>query len=434
MKLDLCALALCFLGLCLPLAPDARAASGQVWVVEQGTAIQEINQAVALASDGDLILVRPGPAAYQPFTVQGKSLTIQGDPSAQVLNFGLLGGGILAPAAQVRDLGPEDQVVLRNLSIRIWLFEPISALLVQNCAGSVHLEDCQLLASSGPGADVIGAQSLTMVRTTMQSQGPFQPTGTTAFFVQPGLRSSGSNVHLFDCTVTGSGGKDSSFLSQGISAGGPGLLVNGGLLYASGTAVRGGKGGGQSATTPGGACTSFGQGGPGLVVNGPAASTRVVWLDSSAVGGEGGAPLPGCNQPQAPPGPDQLVVSGTFDPVAGTRRAFGVVSPLRQGEQALMGFAGEPGDTRWLLLSPGPNTGVYLEALDVVAQLDPSQLATVFLGTLPAEGAEVLTFPVPTLPASVAFRTWTAQCLNLAPNSNLFLSGPSEFVILGPGL
>lgn len=434
MKLDLCALALCLLGLCLPLAPDARAASGQVWVVETGTALDQIHKAVALAADGDVILVRPGGGAYEAFSVQGKSLTIQGDPSAKVWNLVFFSAGFLGPAVQVSELSPGQHLVLRNLEIQNTYFEPVPAVSLLNCAGSIQIEDCQVLASSGPAARAINAQSVTMVRTTLQSQGPFQPSGSTTFFVHPGLGVASSNVHLFDCTVTGSSGKESSLLSQAISAGGPGVLLNGGLLYASGTSVSGGKGGGQSTTLPGGACIPFGQGGPGMVVDGPAANTRVVWLDSSAVGGEGGAPLPGCSQPQGPPGPDQLVISGTFDPVAGTRRAFGVLSPLRQGEQALMGFAGEPGDTRWLLLSPGPNTGVYLEALDIVAQLDPAQLATVFLGTLPAEGAEVLTFPVPTLPAGVAFRTWTAQCLNLAPNSNLFLSGPSEFVILGPGL
>ncbi|MBI1382483.1 MAG: hypothetical protein GC161_15505 [Planctomycetaceae bacterium] len=433
MRLPSFALASCMLGLLLSSPAKAHAASGQVWVVESGTALDQIHKAVALAADGDVILVRPGSASYEAFSVQGKSLTIEGDPGAKVWNL-VFFAGYLGPAVQVADLGPDQHLVLRNLEIQNTYNEPVAALDIRNCAGSIQIEDCTVVASQGPASGVIQSQAVTMVRTTLQTQGPFQPAGSTGYQVQPGLRVAGSNVHLFDCTVVGSGGKESSFLSQGISAGGPGVLVNSGLLYASGTSVSGGKGGGQSTTVPGGACTPFGQGGPGLVVDGPTATTRVVWLDSSAVGGEGGEPLVGCTQPQAPPGPDQLVISGSFDPVAGTRRAFGVVSPLRQGEQALMGFAGEPGDTRWLLLSPGPNKGVYLEGLDIVAQLDPAQLATVFLGTLPAEGAEVLSFPVPTLPPGVAFRTWTAQCLNLAPNSNLFLSGPSEFVVLGAGL
>jgi hypothetical protein len=433
MKLPLSLPVLLALGIVCGLPQEAPCAQGQVWVVETGTPIDQIHEAVALASDGDVILVRPGAGGYQAFSVNGKSLTIQGDPSAKVWNL-VVFGGFQGPAVQVSGLLPEQHLVLRNLEVQNSFNEPVPAVDVQNCAGSVHMEDCSVLAQSGPAVAASGAQAFTLLRTVLQSQGPFLPFGTTTFQVQPGLRVVNSNAHLFDCTVIGSTGKDSNLLSPSISDGGPGLLVNSGLVYVSGTSVSGGRGGGQSTTLPGGACVPFGKGGPGLVVQGAPATTRVLWLDSSAKGGEGGKPLPGCAQPQGASGVDQIVFPGSLELLNGSSRAFGVASPLRQGEQALLGFAGEPGDLRWLLISPGPNPGTFVDSLDFVTQLDPLQLTSLFLGPLPAESAELLFFPVPTLPASIPYLTWTAQCLSLSPSSSLFLSGPSEFVILGPGL
>ena len=65
-----------------------------------------IQAAVDAATDGDLILVKDTGSPYASFTVDGKGLTVIGDTGNRPVLLG---------SAFIRNLGPDQRVVLRRL-------------------------------------------------------------------------------------------------------------------------------------------------------------------------------------------------------------------------------------------------------------------------------------------------------------------------------
>ncbi|QDU83950.1 hypothetical protein Pla163_10510 [Planctomycetes bacterium Pla163] len=413
-------------------APTVASAQ-TVWTVEPGGALDQIQAAVDLAADGDVILVRPG--EYATFDVVGKSLVIQADPHASVLHF-VLPPLIGTPdfALDVRDIAAGQSLVIRGLDITLSYREPVPACSITNCVGGVRFEDCTFTASNGDGVAVGGCASVTFTRCTLASDAPFLPNSSTVYEPNAGLQVDHSTIHLFDCAVLGSHGHDAfGFFDTQTSDGGPGIDVQDAFVFASGSAIEGGAGGGAGEFAVA-SCFVLSDGGPGAVVGGPAGTSRVFLFDTEVSGGAGAVPEPGCTEPAGSPGPDRIVQSGVVLDPAGERRTFGMSSPAREGDFIESVYFGEPGDLVFLLVSGGGAPGVFVEPFLAVTHLDPPSLVITPRGSLDGTGLLVQDLVAPRLVPGAQALGVTAQALFVDPLGGLFLSGPTHVVLLDAAL
>lgn len=421
------------LAISLALTAPATALAQTVWTVEPGGALDQIQAAVDVAADGDVILVRPGD--YATFDVVGKSLVIQADPQASVTHFVWLPLiGTPDFALDVRDIAAGQSLVIRGLDITLSYQEPVPACSVTNCAGGVRFEDCTFNASNGDGVAVGACESVTFTRCAALSNGPFLPNSSTVYSLNEGLQVAGSTVHLFDCTVTGSHGKDAfGFVDTDTSDGGTGLALIDSQVFASGSVITGGVGGaaGEFALT---SCFDLGDGGAGIDVRGPLGTSRLFLFDTEVSGGAGAEPAAGCPEPPGVAGPDRIVQSGTVLDPAGERRTFGISSPAREGGVLESAYLGEPGDFVALLVSGSGSPGLFVEPYLAVSHLDLASLIVMPRGVLDGTGLLFENLPVPQLLPGAQSLSVTTQAVFVDPIGSLFLSGPSSIVLLDAAL
>jgi len=417
---------------CALISSSSIALAGQVWVVGPSEPLVQIHDAVTVAADGDVILVRPG--TYEPFAVVGKSLTIQGDPGATVLLFALPGFGLGDHTIQVYDLVPGQSLTVRGIDFDLIYLEPVAALYVENCQGSVLFEDCTFVASHGPGAQVGSSSSVTFEDCVIRSNGPFEPAASTSWEVNPGLGVQGANVFLFDSEIVGSTGYDAlGFFDVLTSDGGPGLSLHAGLVYATGCTITGGEGGSYSELWHG-PCFALGDGGPGMAVDELFGASRVILLETAVSGGLGGQPDPTCSDPPGADGPDRIVQAGTVQDLAGTGRSFDCASPAREGMTIDVAYAGLPGDSVYLVLSRGPGFGFLYEPLLIAPHVDLGTFHISLRGVLPSSGVLAEVHRAPQLGTGVLSAQFTAQALYIDAQGNWFLSGPSQTLVLDHSL
>lgn len=408
------------------LAPIVRS---DVLVVSPSGPYFDVQPAVDAAADGDVILVAPG--TYTRVEIVGKALTLQGDPHALVRSFVVPPlTGTPGPAFTVRDLAADQRVVVRGLDVRLHYAEPYAALDVRDCTGSILFEDCDIASSNGDGVALGDTSSATFVRCTIHSDGPFLPNSSSIFKLNAGIRATHSDVFLHDCAISGSAGRDViGFFDLVTSDGGPGLHLLNSRVFASGCGIVGGEGGAYQDVWAG-PCVPLGDGGPGMLLESALGLSHVVLFDSVVRGGDGGQPDPTCSDPPGATGPDQIVQSGTVQVITGTRRAFGVESPLREGELGLTVYAGVPGDLVLLALSIGPGSSFLLQPYLVAPYVDPFLNVTTVRGVVPSGGVLVEQLAAPQLPPGVQSLGLSCQALYLDTTGAFFLGGPSYTVVV----
>lgn len=406
--------------------------SQQVWTVDSQGPLKTIQAAVDLAGNGDVILVRPG--TYAPFDVVAKSLTIVGDPAAEVSLFAIFPPGIpFDRALEIRQLAADQRVVLRGIDFRIAVLDPLPTVELAGNAGSVLFEDCEIQGSVGAAVSVGGSQSVTFVRCRLAAGGPFLSAGSSVFQTAAGLQALSSNVYLFESDVRGSQGKDWVLISPTTSAGGPGLALKSGFVLAQGSSLQGGRGGqvGPVGFQP---CIPLQAGGAGAVLEETLGSARLVLLSSDLSGGPGGQPVAGCPELPGPTGPAQVVLGGQLQSFGAEARAFGWSGLVREGQSAELFLAGQPGDQALLFVAASGSPGSFLEPALLAPHLELGSLVLLPLPALPASGVLASALTAPNLPAGVQVRALCAQALFLASNGELFLSGPSELRLLDAAL
>lgn len=363
-----------------------------VWVVDDdgGADFTEVRSAVFVAGEGDVILVRDG--LYKPFSIIGKSLTIQAeaghrpviaepDPNAEIMNV------------SVSSLAAGQEVYLRGLHIAGTYFGIMFAIpyvQVWQNDGEVWIEDCKLARKAGISASgQIGVLAwdcagVHLVRCEIRAA----RTKVDA--------SQGTNLTMWDCTTTAANGV------TGI--GYPGVSMRGGSLFVSGGRIEA-----TSVTiAPGGDAV--------LLDEGAQAWLRDVQLQPGA---------------GSPPGTALNVLDGTHTPVPGSSRSFFVSSPVRAGvDPVTLTYAGEPGDLVVLLWSTtGQMAPFYLALEHGPFVIDLSGLGGAVVGTLDETG--VLVDVVPPLPMPVGNAvTLPCQATFLEPGQGWFLSGPSQLLLL----
>jgi hypothetical protein len=230
-------------------------------------------------------------------------------------------------------------------------------------------------------------------------------------------------VYLYDSSVRGSLGPDAVVIfSYHLNGeGGPACVLTGATLFASGSMLIGGDGGSGIASV----CAAGENGGDAVAFD---AASVVRLLDSELVGGTGGTASPGCGLPDGLPGVELDGPAGAVQELPGAARSLASGSPVVEATQVVATLVGQPGDVALLVLAFDPTAAIWYDAL-AVAQHVAAPFAVLPVGAVPASGELALSFPIPALPAGVAFLRHPAQALFLASGGQVFHSGPSTVVI-----
>ncbi len=327
----------------------AAPARADVIVVDEagGGDFTQLPAALAAAVDGDVLLVRSGTyLGWTGLPAPAKSLTLVADspaapPALEALSF--------------EDLPAGHTIVVRGF---ILFLEYGYAVNVENCAGAVVFEDCEIQgATFGPagypnsppgfaGAHVIGSASVTFLRcgitggkgTNESVGGPWSTWSSGSG--GPAAEVIESEAAFHDCLLLGGAGGYGSLYSG--ANGGPGLSLKGSTALLSGSTVEGGAGGnGCSDLQMPQTCS----GGTGIVLD---AASNLQSLDASWAGGIPGTGSSGqtglVGAPFSGPAGQPIV----FD---GTARSIAVSSPVREQQPGTLELVGVPGDVVMFITS-----------------------------------------------------------------------------------
>ncbi len=186
----------CFLCTCSLLAAQTE------WVVDAaggaGSQFTDIQSAVDAAADGDRILVRAG--TYVSFAIDGKALTVLGDPGTFLFGFW--------PTVTVRHTFAGQDVVVAGLAGVQGL--SLSGVKIEDCAGRVVFE--QVVASDWQIVDAgdvrINACRLNVRTAVVRSRVTIVSSRVSSGLVvngEPALAVIDSEVMVARCDVTGQG-------------------------------------------------------------------------------------------------------------------------------------------------------------------------------------------------------------------------------------
>lgn len=405
-------------GLFLALAPVAARAG--VVVVQAGGAFATVQAAVDAAADGDTILVKGTWNGANELVLMGaKSLSLVADAGANVTLAGIA----------IENLGAGKSVLLRGLRLTGFpLSDEAGALELFQNDGRIRVEAC---AISGMG----GSAGSTSPFATPK---PGQSAVTVSFC---------SDVALHGCTLKGGQGAtifDEDF-QLGASSGADAVTLRASLVTLHGGTVSGGHGGNaldgggsggfggdailnktatlhveDSVLTGGNAgaadcdisgCGFNGSPGHGLASWFAAASSTI--RDVTANGGlsVGGVPLPGID-----------ISAGTLQTFPAEANRFTATSPVREGDDLTLTFAGPPDDALFLWLAFGPGALIKPAYQGLFLLEPPFVLVHLPVGALSGAGSLVLDLPIPELGPGIDVATGYLQLV--ASRDGQALLGP----------
>jgi hypothetical protein len=368
------------LGSFLALVLVAPAALADVLVVApSGAPFTRISDALVASQPGDIVLVKSG--IYDELVhIKDRGRSVIADEDASVT---------VKQGISVVDLHELETVVLRGLTLP---FEAV--LIVQGCAGPVRIEACSFAGSSffltNYAAGVFASSQVSFAHCTLANGAAVLP-----FAGGPALQTDGSNVSLWQCSLTGGDGGDSGAGGQAPTAAGAGALLFGGTTVFDGCTLTGGTGGTGAAGAVGG---PGGAGGDALRTTGGLVRHTDTSFTGGA-GGPGGFGFPSGQGPTGPAGAGVNLVSGTVVPYADAARDLTVNSPVRSGEVANFEFGVVSCDAVLLLFSASAQN-IWLGGPQ--GTLTPGlSLGTLAVALPCATGTLPFAAPIPALPAGL---------------------------------
>jgi hypothetical protein len=397
------------------LAPAAH-----VWTVgASGQDFTTIQEAVDIAADGDVVVVRGGTTSLS-FGVLNKSVHVTTEGSAVI---------DLPNGIGISNLALGKTVTLRGFR---------TYLTFHSNAGRLRVEDCELRGNPfgifpDPGAHLTAFAEATFVHCTISG-------GTNAKGTSAGIRAIGGKLVLDHCQVVGGRGRPGGFVGPiGVSAGGPGgpgMFIENTQVFLSGTHVAGGDGGGGVS----GDCSVFfgpsggGDGGDGVENSGV---STLYELDSTFVGGAGGnggsGTVPGCmDAPDGAPGVAFTAPLPTRIPIAGSSRELESLPPADGGALCNFRAHGLPGDRVYLAASITSAHELELPLNGVRAFGLPARRA--ILGTIDASGILDMQLLLPALPPGSLGTVRYVQAVIVDASGQGWLATPATLIMLDPSL
>lgn len=370
-----------------------------------------IQEAIDAASDGDIVLVRPGNYAGG-IVIDGKGVSVFGDPQ-DVPNSVKVTGPL-----SIRRLAAHQPVVLRDLELDIGSGSTSRSFKVDDCDGPVWVERCKLINSE---SDVLLADSVVGFFDSELSRGLWVRSNATAFgYVSRFLGMHGRNgdvsCHGY-CSTYDTYWPDCYGYSATPGTSGV-LLSEGGRAYLFGGAVQGGGGG--SGDNDGPCCfndpceTDCQPGGHGVAVS---TGCELVRMDLDAIGSTFGCPrgLPVRNQ-------------GIVTNLTGEVGAYTITSPLLSGGSAELTFRGPAGWNVFLTYSD-EYVPVYVPEFKGYSVVDPDA-ATIFIGMMPLSGELTTTVPFRLAPSELAKVLYSQAKLYDPTTGTPYLAAPSAMLVM----
>ena len=378
-------------------------------------AFGSIQGAVDAASQGDVLEVSSG--VYAGFVIHNKALTVIGQPGGWIEVQG---------TCEVRALGPARVTSLIGLSVTGSMSPTAQpGLRLVDNLGLVRAQACTFrgsaanLAESGPTPGGIGAQltrcsKVVFTRTMLFGGLAGFDGGEPARSGGAALESSDSQVALYECWVRGGEGSHETYPGGG--RGGDACRISGWGLFASGSKIEGGRGGGGDYL----GCTTSGDGGHALVIEDAAAQLYDTELLRGAAGG-----YYTCNQGMA--GRRIVSTNALVDEHDSTHRSLG--GPVASSDNAFLtlNFVGEPGDSVELLASTR-SVFTYSAALSGVSTI-PQPWAPVALGTIGASGTLSVPYFIADQTWPQAGRTMSFQAVVTNAQQQRFFSTPIQVLV-----
>jgi hypothetical protein len=395
-------------------------ASGAVIVVGPGQVHTQISAGIDSATDGDLILVKPG--SYDRITISGKGISVVSD-----------GGGVVqVRGIVIENIGPQKVVRLDGL-VSVGHLQGLAydrGLEVRNCAGAIRFQRCNFTGYSGiatvdgcssgvvgepdgsSGARIVDSPNVAMVDCTV-----FGGYGATVFNGQcpGGFWSGGYGDRALSISNSSLTAYDSQFLGGGSGSGSASptaadaIFATNSVLNLMNVVAIGGNGGDAfDGISP----TLGGKGGRGLVAN---SGSIVRVLDSLIEGGVQGSgwSLPGGAMSAA-------VVLGAdcfWTQWSGSVRDLSAPSVVREGGLFTIYMKGEPGEAGILFASAGTAPSIQPFAHGIFLLHPVSLVGPLALGAVPGDGTLAFGMQVPQLPAGVFAASIYLQGAFLAPTS-----------------
>jgi len=406
----------------------ASLANANVIVVDAsgGGNFTQIQPAVDAASDGDVLLVKSG--AYGSFVVGDKALVIVGDTGANVQVSG---------AARVQSLSAQKTVVLENLhATGASSIDPNSryGLYLAGDQGHVRVESCAFTGASiyPTGYDAIRIESCTdvaLTRTTgLGGNGSVLPAPQAAPS-GAGFAAIHSTVAIYDCTLHGGVGASAMPQDPGQDGafGGDGCSGSASTIFASGSEIAGGNGGGAGWGV-GFSETWGGDGGDGMRLT---SNTIARLLDVVPTAGVGGPAGNGDGSYDGESGLERDAQSGsTFVDFAGSSKHMISPTPVRENSVVQLSFTGSPGDQIALLVSNDANQVLIPTwAGELLVKVNHPMWA-IPVGTIPSSGTLQVPWAVGDLGGQSAKLLHSQPVFISATQGHRKLGTPSSVVIL----
>lgn len=264
---------LILLALASPLRADRIVVDGS-----GGGDFLDIQPAIDSALDGDVIEVRSG--SYGPAVIDDKELVLAAGTGASAV--GITGH------VWVLNLSAGKSVVLSGLTNQAGLAGP--GLLLDNCQGSVRIQDCAFSGHNPSGWPVPGGQIQACTDVQVSSVAFSGSIGLPGQVGGPGLRINASRVTLSEGFLIGGrggAGSDDPALQCNGHAGGTGLIVQNSQAFLRAGSVAPGLGG-----DPGSLSCMYGPDGHGIYSFG---TSTVQYLGTVITGAQSGSiqQLPG---------------------------------------------------------------------------------------------------------------------------------------------
>jgi len=417
--------------LCFALASTALAHADVRVVRGPGSQFNEIQDAVNVAVDGDLLLIRAG--SYAPVLIEGKALSLCADGAVNVT----ITGGLTIQNTSVTQV-----IVVSGIRAD---GEHRAALQLFSDLGPVRIQDCVFTGANGsfapvwapsgsPGAWVEGSTGVSFANCTLRGGDGEWCTdqisnigdGADAAYAR------GSRIAFTSCALQG--GVGGSCWENGNAwggRGGCGLLADGGVYFAAGSAMLGGLGG-KGSDAYGfdmGGCGGAGGSGASLQHS----NTVGYWLDNTMSGAAGGAAGSGSAcAPQGPSGVPIYTYSGALSiPISGLARKFHVQQPIREQSVATLEFRGQPGDKVYLV--EGNETRMFFLSLashGLSLVRTPVLSSSIPLGVIPPNGLLQIQRPQGDLVLGLQHRQRFAQAILIDAAGQSFLTDVQAMELL----
>lgn len=403
-------------------------------VVVNPTTSDALQLAIDSALEGDTVLVHPG--AYGAVHIAGKGLTVVANAP----------GTVQVESLTISGLSASQTCAVTSVRVTGYALPEAAAVRVLQCAGPVRLVDVNATMPTmttvttivPSGMHVSASDDVVLARCIAQGGVPFfgqlqpPPSGV-------GLRLIDSRVAVWDSTVNGGNGRDAIWIQPPAvaypsSAGAVGILGSGTTtLYASGSTIRGGRGGNGVVGLCSGGSPTAGSNGANAIVTVLPANLRECTI-TAGIGGSGGScawcppapqPPPGCG---AASGITATPTSGPIVQVPGDGAALATSGLVREGNALSLSIGGTAGDFATLVISPRTRHELFLPLGGTLHYGTGTRRLA--LGQIPGTGVLDATLPVGSLAAGVDALQRHLQVLTRPAGGASSVGSPAVLTIL----